>query len=171
MARLYELTDEYAGLVAMFEDCETEEEAAHIAELINAVTDDIAEKAEAYARIRQNLNAQAAELEAQANIFKAESDRLKAKATAAKNHVKRLNEHLLFAMNIAGMKELRTSIGKFYPQTTTSVEVIDAWAVPAQFVTPQDPKVDRMAIQRAFKETGEIFEGVEIKRTEGLRFR
>ena len=171
MPKLYELTDEYAGLVSMLDDCETEEEAAEIADRINAVTDDISAKAEAYARIRLNLQSEAAVLKAQAASFKAEADRLAAKAKARENNVKRLQDYLLYAMEVAGLEKLRTPLGMFYPQTTTSVEVTDAWAVPARFVTMQDPKVDKDAIKRAHKETGEIFEGVEIKHNTGLRFR
>lgn len=171
MARLYELTDAYASLVAQLEDAETDEEALAIVDKINTVTTDISAKAEAYAYIRMNLKAQADEIQAKANIFKAEADRLSAKAKSAENNIKRLNEHLLFAMGVAGMKQLPTPIGKFYTQTTTSVEVLDAWKVPQEFTTPQEPKVDRNAIKRAFKETGEIFPGCEVRTTEGLRFR
>lgn len=171
MAKLYELTDAYAELVAMLEDCETEEQAFEIIAQIDAVTSDMSIKAENYAKIRLNLKASAEELSAKAKIFKAEADRLAAKAKSAENYIKRLNDYLLFAMELAGLKQLPTSIGKFYTQKTTSVEVLDAWNVPEQFTTPQPPKVDREAIKRAFKETGEIFDGVEIKITNGVRFR
>ena len=171
MPRLYELTDAYAGLVAMLEDCENEEQAFDVIAQIDAVTSDISVKAENYAKIRMNLKATADELNAKAAIFKAEADRLAAKAKSAENYVKRLNEYLLFAMDLAGLKQLPTSIGKFYTQTTTSVEVLDAWAVPEEFATPQPPKIDKNAIKKAFKETGEIFNGVEINVTNGVRFR
>lgn len=171
MPKLYELTDAYAGLVAMLEDAETEEQAFDILSQIDAVTSDISDKAENYAKIRLNLKATADEMIAKANIFKAEAERLAAKAKSAENYVKRLNDYLLFAMEIAGLKQIPTSVGKFYTQQTTSVEVMDAWEVPEQFTTPQPPKVDKNAIKKAFKETGELFEGVEIKITNGVRFR
>lgn len=171
MAKLYELTDAYAGLVAMLEDCESEEHAMEIIAQIDAITSDMSIKAENYARIRLNLKASAEELKAKSAIFKAEADRLAAKAKSAENYIKRLNDYLLFAMELAGLKQIPTSIGKFYTQQTTSVEVTDAWNVPEQFTIPQPPKVDKDAIKRAFKETGELFEGVEIKITNGVRFR
>lgn len=171
MPKLYELTDEYAGLVAMLEDCQTDEEVDSVMKQIDAVTDDIAAKGEAYARIRMNLKARAAEFEAQAKIFKAESDRLTAKAKSATNECKRLEEYLLFAMGVAGMEQLRTGIGLFYTQKTTRVDVLDAWAVPKEFTTPQEPKVDKDAIKRAHLQTGELFPGVEVVQTTGIRFR
>lgn len=171
MPKLYELTDAYASLVAMLEDCEDEAQAMEIIEQIDAVTDDISAKAEAYARIRMNLKAQAAELDAQAKIFKEEADRLSSKAKSAENNIKRMNEHLMFAMGLAGLKQLATPIGKFYTQQTTRIDVVDAWAVPQEYTTPQEPKVDKAAIKAAFSQTGEIPNGCDVVVTEGLRFR
>lgn len=171
MAKLYELTDAYAGLVAMLEDVETEEQAFEIISQIDAVTSDISEKAENYAMILKNLKADADELSAKASIFKAEADRLSAKAKAKENYCKRLKEYLLFAMELAGLKQIPTNIGKFYTQTTTSIEVLDAWEVPEQFTTPQPPKVDKTAIKLAFMGTGEIPPGIEVKFVNGVRFR
>lgn len=171
MTKLYEMTGAYADLVAMLMDCETEEQEAEIIAQIDAVTSDMSIKAENYAKILLNLKAIAEEMNAKAKIFRTEADRIAAKAKSAENNAKRLKEYLLFSMEVAGLKQIPTSIGKFYTQKTTSVEVLDAWAVPEQFTTPQPPKVDRDAIKKAFKETGELFEGVEIKITNGLRFR
>ena len=171
MAKLYELTDAYADLVAMLEDCESEEQAMEIIAQIDAVSSDISDKAENYAYIRMNLKSDADELAAKAAIFKAEAERLNAMAKSKENHIKRQNDHLIFSMGIAGIKQLPTSIGKFYTQKTTSIEVLDAWAVPEQFTTPQEPKVDKNALKKAFNETGEILPGIEVKISEGLRFR
>lgn len=171
MPRLYELTDTYASLVVMLEDCEDEAQAMEIIEQIDAVTNDISAKAEAYAQIRMNLKAQAAELDAKAKIFKDEADRLSSKAKSAENNIKRLNDRLLFAMGLAGLKQLATPIGKFYTQQTTRIDVVDAWSVPAQYVTPQEPKVDKVAIRAAFTQTGEIPDGCDVVITDGLRFR
>lgn len=171
MPRLYELTDAYASLLAMLEDCETDEQAMEIVAQIDAISSDITDKAEAYARIRLNLKAQAAELSAKAKIFRDEADRLSDKAKSAENNIKRLNERLMFAMEVAGLRQLTTPIGKFYTQQTTRIDVLDAWAVPKEYATPQEPKVDKAAIRAAFSQTGEIPNGCDVVVTEGLRFR
>ena len=171
MPKLYELTGTYASLVAMLDDCETDEQAAEIIEQINGVSSDISDKAENYAYIRMNLKAAADELAAKAGIFKAEADRLASMAKSKENQIKRLNERLMFAMGLAGIRQLPTPIGKFYTQQTTRVDVVDAWAVPKEYTTPQEPKVDKAAIKAAFSETGEIPLGCDIVVSEGLRFR
>lgn len=169
--KMYELTDAYAGLVAMLDDCETEEQALAVIAEIDAVTSDISDKANNYAMILRNLKADADELAAKANIFKAEADRLFAKVKAKENYSKKLKEYLLYAMEVAGLRQIPTDIGKFYTQKTTSVEVVDAWKVPEEYTVTQPPKVDKVAIASAFKQTGEILPGIEIKITDGLRFR
>lgn len=171
MPKLYELTEEYVDLSAMLFDDEYEDEQDAIIDKIDAVTSDISKKAEAYARIRINLKAAAKEYTAKANIFKEEADRLYAKAKSAENNIKRLNDHLLFAMEVAGLKQIPTSIGKFYTQETTSVDVLDAWKVPKEYAEEQPPKIDKNAIKKAFKATGEIPDGCEIRIQNGVRFR
>ena len=171
MATLYNLAGAYADLFVMLNDCETEEQAEEIIEQINAVSSDISDKAENYAYIRMNLKAEADELAAKAAIFKAEADRLNGMAKSKENHIKRLNDHLLFAMGVAGLKQLPTSIGKFYTQKTTRIDVLDAWAVPEIYTTPQEPKVDKAAIKTAFGMTGEIPAGCDVVISDGIRFR
>lgn len=169
--KMYELTDAYARLVAALDDCESEEQAEAIIAEIDAVSSDMSEKANNYAMILKNIKADADELTAKASIFKAEADRLTAQAKAKENHAKRMKEYLTSAMLSAGLRGISTDIGKFYVQDTTSVDVLDAWEVPEEYTTPQPPKVDKTAIMKAFKQTGEILPGITIKITSGVRFR
>ena len=171
MAGLYEISKDFAYLSQILADCETEEEVEQIVSQFDSVESDMVTKYENIARILLNLKAHSEEMKAKADIFHAEGNRLDAIAKSDDSKQKRLKEYLLFNMQVAGLNQVKTSIGKFYTQTTMSVDVKDAWAVPERFTVPQPPKVDKDAIKRAFKETGELFEGVEIKITNGVRFR
>ena len=163
--KLYELTDGYISLLSQLEDAETEAEQQQILQAILDVETDIAIKAENYARIKKNA-------EAEAESLAKEINRLQAKKNAAVNLVKRVTDYLLFAMNIAGATELQTSIGKWKIQKNPpKVEILDEAKVPARFLIEQPPKIDRTAILQEFKQTGEIFDGIDIVRTEGVRFR
>lgn len=171
MITMYDLTAEYAGLVAALEEAETDDDAMDIVMQIDAVTDDIMAKAENYAKIIANMKANAEGLEAQSQIIKLEAARIARKAEALNNRIEALKKRLLFAMDVTGMQRIPTSIGKFYTQKTTSVNVLDAWSVPAEFAVEQPPKIDKNAIKKAYSETGELFDGVEITVSNGLRFR
>ena len=163
--KLYELTEAYAALISLLEDCESLQEENRILEAIDAVSDDIAAKGEAYARIMRNKMAEAAAIEA-------EIKRLQARKNSASNTVDRLKENILYAMGMVGATELNTSIGKWRIQKNApSVAIMDEAKVPEEFTVPQPPKIMKIAIMQHWKETGEIPEGCDIIHGEGVRFR
>ncbi|MBQ8508076.1 MAG: siphovirus Gp157 family protein [Clostridia bacterium] len=167
----YELNEAYLDLVSAFIDCESEEEAERLAEEIASISSNIEEKAENYAYVMQNMKAEAAELASKAYIFKKEADRLQKASDGILGKIDRLKKSLLFGMELSGIDKIRTSIGLFYTQKTISVDVLDAWKVPEEFATKQPPKIDKNAIQKAFRRTGEIPEGCDVVQSEGVRFR
>lgn len=165
MAKLYELTDAYVSLMAQYEDAESDTEREQILQMILDCEGDIATKAENYAKIMKNT-------EADAKALADEIKRLTAKKVAAENAVKRLKDYLKYAMEIAGASEIQTSIGKWRIQKNPfSCIVNDVSKIPERFLIPQEPVVDKKSILAELKSTGEVFDGVEIVQTEGVRFR
>lgn len=163
--KLYELTEAYADLVSRLEDCQNEHEESVVLAGIEAVSDDIAAKGEAYARIMRNKLAEVA-------AYEAEIKRLQARKNSAYNTVVRLKENILYAMGMVGATELSTSIGKWRVQKNApSVAITDEAKVPEEFTVPQPPKIMKIAIMQHWKETGEIPEGCDIIHGEGIRFR
>lgn len=160
---LYELTGEYYALQQMLEEGTAEE--SEIMEALEAVADSIERKADAYARIIKNMTAEADALEAEAK-------RLNARRVALNNGIDRLKANLQNAMTATGQKKVKTSIGSWYIQRNPmSANVTDVSKVPARFLIEQPPKVDRQAMLREFKDTGELFDGVEFVSGESVRFR
>ena len=165
MATLYKLTDEYTDLLARLEAAEDEAETEAVWQEMDALEDDIVEKAEAYARIMRNKQA---EVEA----FKAEKERLASCQKAAENVVERLKARLLSSMQRMHLTDIQTGIGKWRVQMNPySCQIIDEADVPAEFHIPQPDKIDKAAILRQFNATGELLPGVEIAQTAGIRFR
>lgn len=162
---LYELTTEYTALLAEYEAAEDDERRAEVLDMIDALQDDIGDKGEAYARVLRNLTAQR-------DALKDEAKRLTDKARAADAAVERLKAQLLSAMQRVGATKLHTSIGAWSVRTNPwSVDVVDVDAVPAEYHVPQPDKIDKRAILAAFKETGEIVDGVMMNQTTGIQFR
>lgn len=165
MPNIYELSTEYAALMAEYEMAEDEERRAEVWAMIDALQDDIADKAEAYARIMRNM-------QAEADAYKAEAQRLQKRQKAAENAVEQLKGRLLNAMQAVGANEISTTIGKWRVQMNPwSVNVLDDAAVPAEYHIPQPDKIDKAAILKHFKASGELLTGVEMTQTAGLRFR
>lgn len=162
--RMYELTEQYAAILDMLDSCAPEDEPALLEEL-TGLNDSIADKAEAYARIMKNTEAEIAAL-------KAEIGRLHALNMSREKRVERMRERLKECMKIAGATSIGTSIGKWTLRSNLpSVVVLNADEVPEEYRIPQPFTVDRKAIKAAYGETGEIPPGCDIVRTEGVQFR
>ena len=165
MASLYELSAGYASLLDAYDSADTEEERGDILEIMAEAEGNIAERAEAYAKIIRMKDAEA-------KAFKEEAKRLTAKAAAAENVVKRLKEAVLDAMKLADVKEIPTSIGKWRVQMNPwKCEIRDIDEVPEEWHIRQPDTVDRKALIDWFKETGELVKGVEFTQDKGVRFR
>ena len=165
MPRLYELTDDYNSLCAQLDDCMSEQEAQEILEAITAVETDIVYKAENYARIIRNKTAEA---EGYAMEIKRLTDRKKAAEAA----VERLKNNLAYAMEIAGLEKITTTIGAWSKRLNPpSVQVTDEDEIPEEYKIAQPAKIDKKAILLAYKLNGEIIPGTDVVRTEGVQFR
>jgi hypothetical protein len=163
--KLYELTEAYAELLSRLEDCQSAQEESEVLAAIDAVSEDIAAKGEAYARIIRNKLAEVAG-------YEAEIKRMQARRNCAKNTINHLKGSLLFAMGIVGATELNTTIGKWKIQKNPpSVVILDESKIPDKFTVHQPPKIMNSAILQHFSETGEIPEGCDVVQSEGVRFR
>lgn len=157
---LYELTGAYQYLQDQIENGDEQS-----IESLDIVSCDLEQAYDGYAKLMRNL---AAEAEA----MREEEKRLAEKRRAIEKGIDRLKEAVYTAMTITGQTKVKTSIGTWGIQKNPfSVKVYNASKVPERFLIPQPPTIDRAAILAEFKETGEVFDGVEIAQGEGVRFR
>ena len=165
MINLHELTGDALTLRAQLDECETQEEYDAVWAQIEANNNDIAMKAEIFARIMRNLEAEA---EAQA----AEAERLSKRSRARSNAAKRIKERLLNTMQLLGIKKINTTIGDWRVQPNPArVEITDIAAIPDEYIKPQPREADKTKIKQWFEQTGEILPGCDIVKSEGVRFR
>lgn len=165
MASLYELSAEYAGFLDAYANAQSEEESAEILQSLVDIHGEMADKAENYIRVIKNV-------QSDVDGYKAEVKRLTAKAKAGENLIERLKNAMLDAMKLTNTPKIQTSIGKWVLQTNPmSADVLDWTKVPMEFREPQPDKVDKPSLIKRHKETGELFEGVEFKQEQGIRFR
>lgn len=165
MATLYELDAAYTELLSRLDAAETPEEAHALWDELDALADSIADKAEAYAKIMRNY-------QAEAEMYKAEKERLAAKQKAAENAVENLKLAMMNAMQHLGAREIQTPIGKWRVQANPwSCTVLAPGEVPEEYHIPQPDKIDSRAILQHFRETGELVPGCEVQQSQGIRFR
>lgn len=168
---LYELTGAYADAAAALMDCETDDEYAEAFQAFDAIEADIAEQAGSMARLIRNLQQRSAAEKAVSESFDSEAKRHRAKAKAMESAADRIKEKVTFAMEIAGMEKIRTHAGTWYIVEDVKVDVIDPEAVPDEFVKRVTPEIDKTALKRYIKATGEIIPGVNTTVTRGARIR
>lgn len=161
---LYELTDMYAQLMERYEAAETDDQREDVLAELDGLDETFEHKADAYARIMRNMMAEE-------TAYAEEAKRMTAKARAAGNAAEAMRQRIMHAMQFIGVSEVKTSIGKWRIQKNPySAQIIDADAVPAEYRIRQPDKIDRAGILRHYKETGEILPGVEMVRSDGVRF-
>ena len=163
--KLYELTDAYAELAALLDECESEEEAAQLWAQMDEIGASISEKADNYARFLRNK-------QGEVDSLGKEIERLQKRKRSAENQIEQLREHMKFAMGIAGATEIRTALGKWtVRKNPPKVNVLDESEIAPEFFDPQPPKLSKSRLLKHWKDTGEIPDGCDIDIAESVQFR
>jgi hypothetical protein len=162
---LYELTSEYMELLAMLEDPDTDE--AVILDTLEGVGGELEEKADNYARVMRQMDADAA-------AIKAEEERLYNRRKSLENRSVWLKQRLKSVMEMTGKKKIKTELFSFGIQKNPASVVIDEQYIeniPAEYLIAQDPKIDRQKIKEDLK-AGKDLEGIaHLEQSESLRIR
>ena len=165
MSTLYELTEDYMNLLALAEDPDIDEQA--FMDTLDGIEGAIEIKAENYAKIMRQLEADAAACDA-------ESKRLKNKSKTIDNNIKRMKQALQFAMVATGKTKFKTALFSFGIQKNPASVVMDEQYIeniPERFLVRKDPEINRKAIRDAIN-AGEDLEGLaHLEQTESLRIK
>ena len=140
-----------------------------INDTLESLAYEIEEKADAYARIIRNL-------EADIMAYKTEIDRFKAKKEHAEKSIKRMKEDLQNSMEATGKTKFKTELFSFNVANNAPSVVIDAEDVnriPVEFLKVKDPEVDKTALKQSMIEAGiEEIPGIcHLARTQSLRIK
>lgn len=158
--KLYDLAQNYAQLLEMAEEMESDA----LVDTLESLQDAIEEKAENIAKLVKNL-------ESDAKIIKEEEQRLAERRHAIEAKIERLKTYLQEQLETAGIEKVkRPTITVAIQANPPSVDVIDEKAIPNDFLIPQAPKVDKRSILERLKK-GEAIPGVTLKQTKGVRIR
>lgn len=158
---LFEITGQYLQILEMAENPDTSAEALETA--LVCIKDDFHDKADNYAYIIRQLDADA-------EAINKEIIRLEVRRDAAKANAQRMKEALTAAMWETGELKFKTNLNSFWLQNTTSVRLIEGAKIPPQYLTPQEPKVNKLAIAADLKHGVEM-DFAELETKTGVRFR
>lgn len=108
--------------------------------------------------------------DAHINGLKAEIAELQQRKKKAENRATYLKEAITNNMKKLNLKKIETPIGNMVVpnRVDISVDVVDIDKVPKEFKKEElQVSVDKAAVKKYFKETGEILDGINIIQTQG----
>lgn len=159
MATLYELAEAEKQLIELFELDDIDERTLN--DTIEGL--DIGGKLEDYCFVLRQL-------EADQKDFKAEADFFAAKAKRAENGIKRLKNGILNYMQRTNKSKAEAGLFKISTRESKAVNIFDEAQIPAQFLIPQPPKIDKAAIKKAIN-GGEEVTGATIQTNTNLQIK
>lgn len=159
MATLFEMTNTAKSLYELLQNDEIPEEAFY--DTLEGIGSN--EKAESYCKIIRQF-------EADAEAFKSEKQRFADKQMRAENNIKRMKKSLLNFLNASGQKRMNAGLFIVSKSDSQSVNIIDESIIPEEFLKPQPPKVDKVAIKNAIKNGFDVI-GAEIIVNENVRIK
>ena len=144
MSTLYELTSDYLELLNLLEDPDGDPQA--IEDTLEGLDYEIELKADGYAKI-------IAQLDADASAADAEIKRLQTRKKRMRNSRDRLKKALAGAMIATGKRKIKTELFSFSIRKTPARVVIDEKYenLPEKYLIPQDPEIDRNKIKDDIK--------------------
>lgn len=165
MATLYELTNEYLQLLDMVSDENVDEEV--LKDTMEAIDGEIEIKCDNYGFIIK-------ELQAKADAVDAEIKRLEERKKMWSSNADRIKGNLAAEMKKMNKDKVKTSLFTFFfkknPKSVVLNEGIDWNDVPMEFLKPQEPKIDKMAIKKAL-ESGKEFNFAHLEQGESFQMK
>lgn len=140
--KLYELTEQYEALMDMLCDEEVDEQT--IMDTLEAIDGEIEEKAENYAKIIQQMQADAA-------MLKAEEERLCMRRKSLENRSQNLKAVLKSNLEFIGKTKFKTALFSFCIATNGGKQPLfitdNIEEIPGKYLIPQPSLPDKEAIR------------------------
>lgn len=157
MRAIYKITGDLHELMSMMEE---DPDSDVIADTLEALKGELEIKAEGYCKV-------IAEYKGRVETISGEIERLTAIKAAALRNVERLKKALFEAMKTTGNEKIRSDL--FYLYIKNNAESLDCvpQVLPAKYLIPQEPKLDRKLLLADIK-SGVSIDGVTTKRTQSL---
>ena len=161
MGTLYELKSEYIQLREMAGDPDISPEA--LRDTMDAINGELEDKADGYARVIRELEAEEAGLDA-------EIKRLQARKSAVSGNKGRIKNALESAMRETGKLKFKTALFSFGIQKNPPSVAILSENIPLDYLVVPEPQPDKKRILAELK-AGASFDWAELRQTESLRIR
>lgn len=148
---LYSMTEVAKNLYSMLEDEEIDEQV--VADTLESIG--LEDKLEDYCKVIRQI-------EADAEMYKAEKMRLAKKQSRAERNVEKLKARIIEFMTATNKTEEKAGVFGLNIRKSESVVVDDITKVNQSYLKYAEPTVDKVALKKAIKQ-GEQIEGAHIE--------
>lgn len=160
MPVLYKLSESYSQVIEMADQLDD----GTLKDTLDSIEEAFDDKAE-------NIAKSIKEIEGQADMIKAEKDRLAKREQAMRNNAKSMKVYLQEQMDVIGKRKVQGELLTVAIQKNApSVKIESEQYIPKGFFEPQPPKLNKTELKNELKNGLEIL-GVELIQTESLRIR
>lgn len=160
MTVLYKLADNYNQVVEMADELDD----GTLKDTLDSIEETFDDKVE-------NIAKSIKEIEGQADIVKAEKDRLTKREKTMRNNAKSMKTYLQEQMEAIGKRKVHGELLTVAIQKNSpSVKIESEQYIPEGFYVPQPSKLDKTELKNELKNGLEIA-GVELVQTESVRIR
>ena len=159
MSTLYEMTQQATELYEMLQAEEIDEQT--FSDTLEAMG--AGEKIEGYCQVIKQL-------QADADMFKAEAERIAARKKTAENSIERMKTALLTYLQQTGQAKVKAGTFSVSLAQTKKVNITDETKLPPEYLIEQPAKIDKAGIKKALQEGAEI-NGAELVLNDGVRIR
>lgn len=146
MISLYELTEQYEGVLNLLYDGETSEQV--ILDTLESIDGEIEDKADNYAKIIKTMNAHAEAIEK-------EEKRLYSRRKALENRAQLLKSKLEENLRFIGKTKFKTALFSFNIQKNGGIQPMSITEnikeIPMKYLIVPDPVPDKQAIRELLK--------------------
>ena len=109
-------------------------------------------------------------MEADADAFKKEKDRLAQRQKTAENAISRLKNSLLYFLLTSSTKSITAGNFKVSLGNSEKINITNEALIPDEYFVPQPPKLDANGLKKAIKD-GETIEGAEVIKSQYVTIR
>ena len=145
--KLYELTEQYDGVMNLLYDGETDEQT--ILDTLESIEGEIEDKADNYAKIIKTMTAEE-------EAIKSEEDRIHKRRMTLENRAKWLKDTLQANLEFIGKTKFKTELFSFSVSSNGGKQPLvitdNLGEIPGKYLIPQDPVVDKDAVRELLKD-------------------
>ena len=156
---LYEMSNQARELYELLESEVIDEQTYN--DTIESIG--IEEKLESYCKVIRQL-------EAEAEMMKAEKEKLAAKQKALENNVARLKGTILYYMDSKNTTKEDAGVFKVSVSESKACNIVDESKIPEDYLITQAPKLDKSNMLKALKE-GIKIDGAELQINRSIRIK